>query len=110
METPLLSPTSANPESTITWQATAGDRLDKIVSGYFPLYSRSFLTKLINNGRTTVNGITVTKPSHGIKVHDAISVSFQADPVPPTSVDIAAKTAMLGIEIVYIHEHFLVVS
>ncbi len=110
MQTQFSSPTNPAPGNTVTWHATAVDRLDKIVSGQFPEYSRSFLTKLINKGYASVNGSTVTKPSHAIKMNDAIAVLFQADPTPPTSVDIATITASMGIEVVYIHEHFVVLS
>ena len=49
-----------NIEASGDW---AGKRIDKVLSGYFSDYSRSFIKKLFDDGYIQVNG-KASKPSY----------------------------------------------
>jgi len=82
-------------------------RLDCYLSGEFPLYSRSFFKRLIEEGLVTVNGKQARKQSTQLKAHDAIQLSFPPErTVNPTAVLAQTQT----VDIVYSEEHFLLIN
>jgi len=85
---------------------SASDRVDKYLSRQFPLYSRSFFQKLINDGYITINGAPLDKSSVKLKTDDTIVITFPEEP----TVDLQeVKNRDLGIEIVYQGKHFLII-
>ncbi|MDH5434595.1 MAG: 23S rRNA pseudouridine(1911/1915/1917) synthase RluD [Gammaproteobacteria bacterium] len=54
----------------------AGERLDKVLSAYFPDISRSRLQSWIKNDQVTVNDEVVNKPKHKIVGSELISVEM----------------------------------
>lgn len=53
------------------------ERLDQRVVALMPLLSRSFATKLINDGKVTVNGAVVTKGGFKLKLDDEIEINYE---------------------------------
>ena len=56
----------------------AETRLDRFLAQHWPQHSRSTYQKLIRDGRVTVGGETVTKPSSDIHVGDRVQVTLYA--------------------------------
>jgi 23S rRNA pseudouridine1911/1915/1917 synthase len=82
-------------------------RIDQFLARSFIGYSRSFFQNLIASGSITVNGIAISKPRLLIKPHDAINIHVPS-PRPLGQIDERAR--QLPIELIYEHEHFLIVS
>ena len=57
-----------------------GARLDRAAAVLFPQHSRSFVARLIDEGRVTLDGSRVTKPSHRVAAGETIEVD-----VPPAA-------------------------
>ena len=57
-----------------------GARLDRAAAALFPQHSRSFVARLIDEGRVTLDGSRVTKPSHRVAAGETIEVD-----VPPAA-------------------------
>lgn len=55
------------------------ERLDQRVVALMPLLSRSFATKLINDGKVTVNGEVVTKGGTKLKPEDVVTIDYQEE-------------------------------
>lgn len=98
------------PHSTVSYRASEGDdlsRLDKFLLQQLPAYSRSYLQRLIENGFVRVNEAVCHKSSLPLKQDDAISITFPASrSIDPEA--ISAQTS--GVELVFEHPHFLVLS
>ncbi|MGI6107105.1 MAG: RluA family pseudouridine synthase [Lachnospiraceae bacterium] len=70
--------------------ASAGTRLDRALAGQLPEYSRSYLQKLTENGRTEVNGKTAAKCGMKLKAGDEVHIvipepeplKVAAEPIP----------------------------
>ena len=60
-----------NIEASDDW---AGKRIDKVLSGYFSDYSRSFIKKLFDDGYIQVNG-KASKPSYSVRTGDIFDIS-----------------------------------
>jgi 23S rRNA pseudouridine1911/1915/1917 synthase len=82
-------------------------RLDKFVGLQFPLYSRTFFQRLIDEQAINLNGQLVSKPSIRVKTGDAITIKF---PPERTTEPIPLANQELGIQIIYKHEHFLIID
>jgi 23S rRNA pseudouridine1911/1915/1917 synthase len=82
-------------------------RIDKYIGSHFPLYSRSFFQRLIEQKCITLNQKVIEKTSIVIKPCDRIVITFPCERVVTTE-QITEHTA--GIQIVYEHEHFLVIN
>ena len=82
-------------------------RIDRYLSDQFPLYSRSFFKKIIEEGFVSVNDTIINKQSTPVAGDDTIVVRF-----PPErhieSEDIRARN--LSVDIVYEHDHFFIIS
>ncbi len=55
------------------------ERLDQRVVALMPLLSRSFATKLINDGKVTVNGQVVTKGGTKLKPEDEVVIDYHEE-------------------------------
>jgi 23S rRNA pseudouridine1911/1915/1917 synthase len=73
----------------------AGLRLDHALAALLPQYSRSFLQRLIRDGRVRAGGERVTRPSHPIAAGDRMSVD-----IPPAEPAVPQPQA-LPLEILY---------
>lgn len=64
-------------------------RLDRFLFSSFPAYSRTYFHDLIEQGKVTVNGRQVTKPSLTLKQNDTVAVTFSVKTynVDPIAVD-----------------------
>ncbi len=83
-----------------------GKRLDKFIASNFPLYSRSFFSRLIDDGQIQLNGTTITKAGATLKEGDTVSIKFPA----PRDVQVGAlQERDLAIEVLFTHPHFLIV-
>jgi 23S rRNA pseudouridine1911/1915/1917 synthase len=82
-------------------------RIDKYIGEQFPLYSRSFFQRLIEQKCVVVNDKVIEKTSVIVKPHDTIVINFPAERVV-TPAQIKEHTA--DIKIVHEHEHFLIIN
>jgi 23S rRNA pseudouridine1911/1915/1917 synthase len=55
------------------------ERLDQRVVALLPLLSRSFSTKLISDGKVTINGVVATKAGTKLKLDDVVVVEYAAE-------------------------------
>lgn len=83
----------------------SGNRLDAVLSAHIPAFSRSYFQELIENNHVMVNQKVVSK-SYRVKESDTITVDF-----PPAKALSTTKIIPddLGVEIIYEHEHFMIV-
>src|SRR5437764_5825706 len=70
-----------------------GARLDRAAAALFPAYSRSFVARLIEDGRVAVGGRAVTKPSHRVAAGDAVELEVP----PPAATDVVSQDLPLTI-------------
>lgn len=106
-------PTIIEPNSTLMLtvpEEMASSRLDAVLVQLLPSYSRSFFQNMIKEGYVLLNDKKIVKPSWPTKPLDNITINFP----PKRVVEVTAVTEMvksknLDIEVVYEHEHFLVI-
>jgi 23S rRNA pseudouridine1911/1915/1917 synthase len=85
-------------------------RLDAVMTMLMPEYSRNFFQTIIKEGLVLVNNKIVSKSSCLAKSGDTITISFPSKrEVEPVTVEQTLKSKNLNIEVIYEHEHFLVV-
>lgn len=89
-----------NIESCEEW---TDNRIDKVLSEYFADYSRSFLKKLFEDGKITVNG-KVIKQSYKLKVSDMIDISI------PEPVNIDIEPENIPLDIIYEDDDVILVN
>lgn len=58
-------------------EISRAERLDQRVVALMPLLSRSFATKLITDGKVTVNGVVVTKGGTKLKPDDEVVINYE---------------------------------
>ena len=85
--------------------AEAGERLDKVLSGRLPDYSRSQLARLIKDGLVQLDGRPVLKPSTAVTFG---AVILAGRPAPPLAS--LAPDPGLALDIIYEDDHILVVN
>jgi 23S rRNA pseudouridine1911/1915/1917 synthase len=61
-----------------------GERLDRALASHLPEHSRSFLARLIDEGRVTLGGVPADRPSLRVAAGDAAEVDVPA-PAPTTA-------------------------
>lgn len=83
-------------------ESNAGIRLDKFLSRRFPEKTRSYITKHIQAGHISVNGLSV-KPGYAVHAGDRVAVDI---PVKETQL----KAAPIPLDIVHEDESILVVN
>jgi 23S rRNA pseudouridine1911/1915/1917 synthase len=84
-------------------QTDSGRRLDRFLCARFPDRSRSFLQRLIAQGRTLLNG-RVCKPGHRVRAGDEITVTIP----PPRPLDVRPQA--IALEILHEDDDLLVVN
>lgn len=83
-----------------------GSRIDTFITAQFSLYSRSFFTRLIDDGNVELNDKKITKSGTRVEFGDTVSVRFPA----PREVQVnALKEKDPAIEIVYENPQFLII-
>ncbi len=82
-------------------------RVDKYLATQFPLYSRSFLQKIIDQGNVTVNALPISKGGVVLKTDDTITINFPSHDTAPCGKE---ELNALGIELVFEHPHFLIIN
>lgn len=80
-------------------------RLDKFIAESFLRYSRSFFSKLINNGQVEVNQKVAIKPGTVLKSGDKVTIQFPM----PRVIGTDNLDEQLAVEVIHEHPHFLVV-
>lgn len=93
--------------SFIVDQSNADMRLDQFIAGKFPHYSRSYFANLIKNELVSVNDKKDIKRSLLLKNADSITVTFP----PKITLETAQKEgAIPKIDVIFEHEHFLIIN
>lgn len=87
-------------------EIAAGRRIDKFITTQFPLYSRTFFNRLIDDGHISLNGEVVSKASTIVDHEDLITVHFP--PARDVQVDALARKAP-AVEVIFEHPHFMIV-
>lgn len=64
------------------------ERLDQRVVAMLPLLSRSFASKLITDGKVTINGEVVTKGGTKLKPDDVVQVAYEAESFTIPSIEL----------------------
>lgn len=98
------------PNATFTFtrhQNEEKKRIDQYLAQQFPLYSRSFFKKLIEEGFVTINGLPVTKQGTLTNPLDIIHVRFPSERLIETE---TIQARNLNIQVLYEHEHFFIIS
>ena len=104
MEPTGLIPPNSTFSFTIS-QEEANKRLDHYIAKQFPLYSRSFFQRVIEDGLISINGKKVLKQGASLRAQDVVTVQFP----PERRVDPLVLTEKhRGIEIVAQDPHFLI--
>lgn len=97
-----------SPNSTFSFtipEEGANKRLDHYIAQQFPLYSRSFFQRVIEEGFVSINGKRTLKQGLSLRPSDVVMVQFP----PERQVDPQVLTEKhRGIEIVAQNTHFLV--
>ena len=98
------------PESSFEFQVTkeqAGNRIDKYITAQFPLYSRTFFNRLIEEGHLRINRKVITKSSTPVQAGDTVVIQFPPQRrLASTILDIQHSP----IEILFKHPHFFIIS
>lgn len=98
------------PNSTFSFsvpESMQNSRIDSYIAQQFPLYSRSFFQRIIDNGFVQLNGKQVTKQSVPVQKDDLVTVVFP----PARTVDpVVLADKHKNISIVGQEDHFLVVN
>jgi 23S rRNA pseudouridine1911/1915/1917 synthase len=84
-------------------EADDGKRIDKFVAEHIPDFSRTFLSRLIGDGRVTVNGTVALRPRQIIHSGDQVEIDFP----PPTPTNLEGEERPL--EILYEDESLAVI-
>lgn len=91
----------------IVHDTLASIRLDRFLVSYFPLYSRSFFKRLIDEGSVIVNGKQTNKQGLSLKPGDAVTIVFPQEITIESEV---VKEQTSGITVVHTDEHFLIIN
>ncbi len=83
------------------------ERVDKFVSESLEQYSRTFIARLVEQGKITVNYKVISKSSQLLKQGDTVHITF---PIEPVIAQPQVKVDDLNIPILHKNEHFLVIQ
>ncbi len=97
--------TDAAPDTThlVSFEG-AGGRLDRLLADRLPQYSRSRLKALIEDGRVSCAGATISEPSYRVKPGQSFTLTV---PAPVAAAPVAEPIAL---DIVYEDAHLLVID
>ncbi len=97
------------PESVFEFKVPkeeSGNRIDKYITAQFPLYSRTFFNRLIEEGHLRINGTVITKSSTPVQEGNTVIIQFPpARPIPAAARD----NNYLGVEVLFKHPHFFII-
>ena len=96
----------AQSHSFIVEDSSHPERIDHYLAHQFPTYSRSFFKRLIDQHLISLNGQIILKSGAIIKKNDVIIMQFPPEPTPHIAYD---KKDLPPVELIYTHEHFLIV-
>jgi 23S rRNA pseudouridine1911/1915/1917 synthase len=92
---------------TIRFEVDNPGRIDKVIQGNFPDYTRSFLQGLLENGHVVCNGKQVTKKSYKVKSSDVILVEIpEPEAIVTPAEDIPLKIVYQDADIAVINKPF----
>ncbi len=97
----------AAPEESLTYRVAedeAGHRLDRVLATHFPEHSRSRLKVLIEEGRVSADGETITEPSYRVKPGQAFVVMI------PESVPYEPQAQAIPLDVLYEDSWLLVID
>jgi 23S rRNA pseudouridine1911/1915/1917 synthase len=98
-----------SPNSTFSFtipEDAVNKRLDHYITQQFPLYSRSFFQRVIDDGLIAINGKKAGKPSIPLRLQDVVTVQFP----PERQVNPHVLTEKhRDVQIIAQQDHFLVV-
>lgn len=85
-------------------------RLDAVLTLLLPSFSRNFFQTAIKEGYIQVNDKLVAKPSFHVKHGDNIIITFAPKrALEPVTIEQTLKSKNLNVEVIYEHEHFLII-
>jgi 23S rRNA pseudouridine1911/1915/1917 synthase len=82
-----------------------GERLDRVLAGLLPEFSRSFLQQLVAGGAVRINGRPAPRAAHRVKAGDALAIELR-----PTPQSQAFRPEPMELSVVHEDEHLLVVD
>lgn len=82
-------------------------RLDRYLTAQFPLYSRSFFKKLIDEGFIKVNDKTTNKQSLLLESSDLVTIKFPGERVVSSA---TIEERKINVDIVAEHDHFYIIN
>ena len=85
-------------------RADARARLDRLLADHVPALSRSRLKNLIETGRVSIAGATITEPGYRVKPGQAVTL------VIPPPVDETPRAQAIMLQVAYEDEHLIVVD
>ena len=85
-------------------RADARARLDRLLADHVPALSRSRLKNLIETGRVSIAGATITEPGYRVKPGQAVTL------VIPPPVDETPRAQAIPLQVAYEDEHLIVVD
>ena len=85
-------------------RADARARLDRLLADHVPALSRSRLKNLIETGRVSIGGATITEPGYRVKPGQAVTL------VIPPPVDETPQAQAIPLQVAYEDEHLIVVD
>ena len=74
-----------SPNSTFSFtipETAVNKRLDHYIAQQFPLYSRSFFQRVIDEGYVSINGKPTNKQSTALRVQDVVTIQFPLNANP----------------------------
>ena len=85
-------------------RADARTRLDRLLADRVPALSRSRLKNLIETGRVSIAGATITEPGYRVKPGQAVTLTI------PPPVDETPQAQAIPLQVAYEDEHLIVVD
>ena len=85
-------------------RADARARLDRLLADHVPALSRSRLKNLIETGRVSIAGATITEPGYRVKPGQAVTLTI------PPPVDETPQAQAIPLRVAYEDEHLIVVD
>lgn len=82
-------------------------RIDRYLARQFPLYSRSFFKKLIEERFVTINGTIIHKQGAPTGPLDTVEVRFPSERIIESETVVARN---LGVKVLHQEEHFFIIS
>lgn len=104
MERPDAETATETLRQVTTEPAEAGERLDRLLAARLAEMSRTRLKRLVEGGRVSLNGATITDPAMRVKPGQTFTVALPA-PVADTP-----EPQALDLAIVYEDEHVIVID